>query len=104
VNRHQRRAAKARDGMTPDERAAFVKEAEDHGWDLYVKMFDLLMTEQRPDIALNIAMNLVAHLISDKSLSREQAELSAERAVAELLIPMVRLRWMSAQDTGVTAN
>jgi hypothetical protein len=81
--------------MTTVERAAFVKEAKDHGCDLYWRMADLLMTEQRPKIALNIAMNLVAQLIHNSSPSLKQAELNAEREVAELLMPMIRVRWMS---------
>lgn len=97
--------------VTPDEnwdvfeRAAFAKEAKDHGCDLYWKVFDLLMTEQRSKIALNIVMNLVAHLIVTTSTSSiKQAERGAKRAVAELLMPMVRIRWMSVQNSGGTAN
>jgi hypothetical protein len=82
---------------TPAECDAFAKEALDHGWDLHKKMFDLLMTEQRPEIALNIAMNLVAHVIVANAQSRKAAELGAKRAVAKLLMPMVRMRWMPTQ-------
>lgn len=90
--------------MTPDERAAFVKEAEDHGWTLYIKMIDFMREQKpKPEIALNIVMNLVAAVIVRFAPSLEQAERDAERAGKDIA-EMVRGHWMSAQDTGVTAN